>query len=120
LAPNFYATRVNNITISYNDLLDKPVLLQGEQGPFGADSTVTRSQGQPGESIVGPQGPPGEFELKVNLHLIFRFTLDSTSFRECGTSLPTTPKIRINVLSMLFFNARSSAQPTYELITNPI
>jgi hypothetical protein len=43
---NIDATRVNNITISYNDLLDKPVLLQGEQGP-------------PGESIVGPPGPPG-------------------------------------------------------------
>ncbi len=38
------------IQISYNDLTDKPALLQGEQGPAGLDSTVPGPAGKDGIS----------------------------------------------------------------------
>ena len=61
------------------------------------------------------QPSAGGLSLRLkSLRLMFRFTLDSTFFRECGTSLPTVPKLGLNVVSMLVFNVRSSTQPADE------
>ncbi len=56
----------NNFPLSYEGLLSKPVLLQGEQGSAG-EQGATSERGLPGErgaigetGPAGEQGPPGE------------------------------------------------------------
>ena len=107
-------------------MFDKSVLLQGEQGPPGSDSTVPGPQGPPGESIVDPQGlfgadstvpgPQGPLEAdgfgswskldKPDL-------LDLISFYNIGPY--TLPPVKTNYDLVVQNSVTPSANTTYNL-----
>ena len=103
---NLDASRVNNITISYNDLLDKPILLRGDQGAPGIDGSPGRDgvDGLPRrdgvDDVGGASGSPGRDGVNGVDGASPWSTIDrpewtnQITYSNVGSyMLPTTPKI---------------------------